>query len=189
MATQEETQKIYEVIEEALLSLCREKPNDPVDFLSRKMLQLIGDDPNSAIRKKTTLIEGAVTDNIILSPDKIAIQNLKKDFYQNYRIIEEISMNNYLVEDLKLGDANGQKCARIIDKSANKNKILMSDRIISILVKLSHPNLIKIIEVLEDDKYFYIIYDYCPGKDLFNYFYNNRSNMNEVLIMKALTQI
>ena len=189
MATQEETQKIYEVIEEALLSLCREKPNDPVDFLSRKMLQLIGDDPNSAIRKKTTLIEGSVTDNIILSPDKIAIQNLKKDFYQNYRIIEEISMNNYLVEDLKLGDANGQKCARIIDKAANKNKILMSDRIISILVKLSHPNLIKIIEVLEDDKYFYIIYDYCPGKDLFNYFYNNRSNMNEGLILKALTQI
>ena len=189
MATQEETQKIYEVIEEALLSLCREKPNDPVDFLSRKMLQLIGDDPNSAIRKKTTLIEGAVTDNIILSPDKIAIQNLKKDFYQNYRIIEEISMNNYLVEDLKLGDDNGQKCARIIDKAANKNKILMSDRIISILVKLSHPNLIKIIEVLEDDKYFYIIYDYCPGKDLFNYFYNNRSNMNEGLILKALTQI
>ena len=96
MATQEETQKIYEVIEEALLSLCREKPNDPVDFLSRKMLQLIGEDPSSAIRKKTTLIEGGINDNLILSPEKIAIQNLKKDFYQNYKIVEEISMNNYL---------------------------------------------------------------------------------------------
>ena len=189
MATQEETQKIYEVIEQALLSLCQEKPNDPVDYLSRKMLELIGDDPVAAIRKKATIIETAVTDNIILSPDKIAIQNLKKDFYQNYRIIEEISMNNYLVEDIKLGDINGQRCARIIDKSVNKNKILMSDRIISILVKLSHPNLIKIIEILEDDKYFYVIYDYCPGKDLFNYFYNNRGNMTEELIRKALTQI
>ena len=171
MATQEETQKIFEVIEQALLSLCREKPNDPVDYLSRKMLELIGDDPNSAIRKKTTLIEGEVKDNIVLSAEKIAIQNLKKDFYQNYKIIEEISLNNYLIEDLKLGDENGQKCVRIIDKSTNKNKILMSDRIINTLVKLSHPNLIKIIEILEDDKYFYIIYDYCPGKDLFNYFY------------------
>ena len=189
MATQEETQKIYEVIEEALLSLCREKPNDPVDFLSRKMLQLIGEDPSSAIRKKTTLIEGGINDNLILSPEKIAIQNLKKDFYQNYKIVEEISMNNYLIEDLKMGDESGQKCARIIDKSANKNKILMSDRIISTLVKLSHPNLVKIIEVLEDDKYFYVIYDYCPGKDLFNYFYNNRSNMTEGLILKALTQV
>ena len=160
MATQEETQKIFEVIEQALLSLCREKPNDPVDYLSRKMLELIGDDPNSAIRKKTTLIEGEVKDNIVLSAEKIAIQNLKKDFYQNYKIIEEISLNNYLIEDLKLGDENGQKCVRIIDKSTNKNKILMSDRIINTLVKLSHPNLIRIIEILEDDKYFYIIYDY-----------------------------
>lgn len=189
MATQEETQKIYEVIEEALLSLCQEKPNDPVDYLSRKMLQLIGDDPTSAIRKKNTLIEGNVTENIVLSPDKIAIQNLKKDFYENYKILEQISINNYLIEDLKLGDANGQKCARIIDKSNNRHKILMSDRIITTLVKLSHPNLIKIIEILEDEKYFYVIYDYCPGKDLFNYFYSNRSNMSEGLIRKALTQI
>ena len=98
-------------------------------------------------------------------------------------------MNNYLVEDIKLGDTNGQKCARIVDKSLNKNKVLMSDRIIATLVKLSHPNLIKIIEILEDDKYFYVIYDYCPGKDLFNYFYNNRGNMTEDLIRKALTQI
>jgi len=71
----------------------------------------------------------------------------------NYKIIEEISMNNYLIEDLKLGDANGQKCARIIDKTTNKNKILMSDRIISTLVKLSHPNLIKIIEILVGPQY------------------------------------
>ena len=189
MATQEETQKIYEVIEEALLSLCQEKPNDPVDYLSRKMLQLIGDDPTSAIRKKNTTIEGNVTENIVLSPDKIAIQNLKKDFYENYKILEQISINNYLIEDLKLGDANGQKCARIIDKSNNRHKILMSDRIITTLVKLSHPNLIKIIEILEDEKYFYVIYDYCPGKDLFNYFYSNRSKMSEALIRKALTQI
>ena len=146
MATQEETQKIFEVIEQALLSLCREKPNDPVDYLSRKMLELIGDDPNSAIRKKTTLIEGEVKDNIVLSAEKIAIQNLKKDFYQNYKIIEEISLNNYLIEDLKLGDENGQKCVRIIDKSTNKNKILMSDRIINTLVKLSQD--IYIVQVL-----------------------------------------
>ena len=189
MATQEETQKIYEVIEEALLSLCQEKPNDPVDYLSRKMLQLIGENPSAAIRKKSTLLDSSVTNNIILAPDKIVIQNLKKDFYENYKIVEEISMNNYLIEDLKLGDANGQKCARIIDKTTNKNKILMSDRIISTLVKLSHPNLIKIIEILEDDKYYYIIHDYCPGKDLFTYFYMHRNLLNENLIRKTLSQI
>ena len=47
-----EEQEIYRVISDALLCLCEQKPNDPVDFLSRKMLELIGDDHSTAIRKK-----------------------------------------------------------------------------------------------------------------------------------------
>ena len=189
MSLPKEEEKIYDVISKALLSLCEQKPNDPVDFLSRKMLELIGEDPSKFIRTKESLIEDKITDNVILSPDKIAIQNLKKDFYENYKIKEEISINNYIVEDLKLGDSNGMKCARIIDKSLNQNKILLSDRAITTLVKLSHPNLIRIIEILEDDKYFYIIHDYCPGKDIFTYFYNNKGHITENLIRKVLTQI
>ena len=185
----EEEKEIYNVISKALLSLCGQKPNDPVDFLSRKMLELIGNDPTKAIRKKETIIEDKLTENVIISPDKLAIQNLKKNFFDHYKIIEEISINNYLIEDLKFGDTNGQKCARIIDKSLNQNQILLSDRIISTLVKLSHPNLVRIIEILEDDKYLYIIHDYCPGKDLFNYIYINREQISESLIRKILTQI
>ena len=182
----EEEKEIYNVISQALLSLCGQKPNDPVDFLSRKMLELIGEDPSKAIRKKEDIIEDKLTENVLISPDKIAIQNLKKNFFDNYKIIEEISINNYIVEDLKLGDSNGQKCVRIIDKSLNK--VLLSDRTIATLVKLSHPNIVRIIEILEDDKYFYIVHDYCPGKDLFNYIYNNREKITESLIRKVLMQ-
>ena len=166
--SEEEEKKIYDVINDALLALCKEKPNDPVDFLSRKMLELIGVDPSEMVRNLNKDRDTKIIDDIVISPEKLAIQNLKKDFYKNYKIIEEISINNYLVEDLNLGDSNGQKCARIIDKSLNDT--LMSDRAITTLVKLSHPNLVKIMEILEDDKYYYIIYDYCPGKDLFTYF-------------------
>lgn len=185
--SEDESNKIYNVIRDALLALCQEKPNDPVDFLSRKMLEIIGEDPNSMIRGVTKAINTKINDDIIISPEKLAIQNLKKSFYENYKLLEEISINNYLVEDLSLGDANGQKCARIIDKSLNQ--ILMSDRAIATLVKLSHPNLVKIIEILEDDKYYYIIHDYCPGKDLFTYFYMHRNLLNENLIRKTLSQI
>ena len=185
--SEEEEKKIYDVINDALLALCKEKPNDPVDFLSRKMLELIGVDPSEMVRNLNKDRDTKVIDEVVISPEKLAIQNLKKDFYKNYKIIEEISINNYLVEDLNLGDSNGQKCARIIDKSLNDT--LMSDRAITTLVKLSHPNLVKIMEILEDDKYYYIIYDYCPGKDLFTYFYNNRENLNENLVRKSLTQI
>ena len=52
MASESDEQEIYKVISEALLSLCEEKPNDPVDYLSRKMLELIGDDPKNAVRNK-----------------------------------------------------------------------------------------------------------------------------------------
>ena len=52
MASESDEHEIYRVISEALLSLCEEKPNDPVDYLSRKMLELIGDDPKNAVRKK-----------------------------------------------------------------------------------------------------------------------------------------
>ena len=189
MSISAEEEKIYDVISKALLSLCEQKPNDPVDFLSRKMLELIGVDSSNAVRTKESVIEDKLTDNAIITADKIAIQNLKKDFYQNYQIIEEISVNNYIIEDKVVGDDNGQKCVRIIDKSLNKNQVLLSDRTINTLVKLSHPNLIKIIEILEDDKYFYIVHDYCPGKDLFTYFYNNREHISEGLVKKALTQI
>ena len=182
--SEEEEKKIYDVINDALLSLCKEKPNDPVDFLSRKMLELIGVDSSEIIRRVSKDRDNKMIDDVLISPEKLAIQNLKKNFYKNYKIIEEISINNYLVEDINLGDT---KCARIIDKSINET--LMSDRAITTLVKLSHPNLVKIIELLEDDKYFYIVYDYCPGKDLFTYFYNNRENLNENLVRKSLNQI
>jgi calcium-dependent protein kinase len=186
MSSSSEEEKIYDVISKALLSLCEEKPNDPVDFLSRKMLELIGEGPLVRI-KDSIRVDRQTNENAVIKMEKIAIQNLQKDFFENYKIIEEISVNNYLIEDLKLGDSNGQKCARIIDKSLNK--ISLSDRMITTLINLSHPNLVRIIEILEDDKYFYIIHDYCPGKDLFTYFYNNREKVTQALIKKVLSQV
>jgi calcium-dependent protein kinase len=186
MSSSSEEEKIYDVISKALLALCEVKPNDPVDFLSRKMLELIGEPPSS--RLKTSIrVDRPANENVVIKMEKIAIENLQKDFYENYKIIEEISVHNFLVEDLNLGDSNGQKCVRIISKS--QNKISLSDRMITTLINLSHPNLVRIIEILEDDKNFYVIHDYCPGKDLFTYFYNNREKLNELLIKKVLTQV
>ena len=50
--TENEENDIYLVISKALESLCQEKPNDAIDFLSKKMLEIIGDDPKWAITKK-----------------------------------------------------------------------------------------------------------------------------------------
>lgn len=48
-----EENDMYKVINDALFSICEEKPNDPLDFLSRKMMDLVGEDSNSLmVRKK-----------------------------------------------------------------------------------------------------------------------------------------
>ena len=55
--TENEENDIYLVISKALESLCQEKPNDATDFLSKKMLEIIGDDPKWNIVKKKVKIK------------------------------------------------------------------------------------------------------------------------------------
>ena len=152
MATESEEQEIYKVISEALLSLCEEKPNDPVDYLSRKMLELIGDDPNGVVRKLSEEDhDDKINENIIITPEKLALNNLSKNFFEFYSIIKLIEDNVYLCEDIKLGGE--EKCVRIIDKK--KNPFFLSEGKIKMLVNLDSPNIIKIINIFEDDDYIY----------------------------------
>ena len=50
--TEGEENEIYSVISKALEALCQEKPNDSINFLSKKMLEILGDDPKWNINKK-----------------------------------------------------------------------------------------------------------------------------------------
>jgi len=56
--TENEENEIYLVISKALHALCQEKPNDAIDFLSKKMLEIIGDNPklNNHKKKVTKLL-------------------------------------------------------------------------------------------------------------------------------------
>ena len=40
----------------------------------------------------------------------------------------------------------------------------------------SHPNIIKLVDVIEDDKHFYVVLEYLAGKDLFDYMQMNYMN-------------
>ena len=41
--SQKEENELYQIINDSLFALCEEKPSDPIEFLSIKMLQEIGD--------------------------------------------------------------------------------------------------------------------------------------------------
>lgn len=184
-----EEQEIYRVISDALLCLCEQKPNDPVDFLSRKMLELIGDDPSTAVRKKeiteVDIEKQSVNENVILSAEKLALTGLGEKFDENYKIIESLSLNTFLIEDLK--SEPKQKSARIIAKK--NSSIFLSDKKIKMLAGLDHPNIIKIFKIIEDEDYIYVIHDYCPGKDLFSFLLENKDKITEELIRQVLQQV
>ena len=137
MVDKETEEEIYNVISEALLQLCEQKPNAPVDFLSRKMLELIGDNPELFERKKTDLIEENKKGEkeVIVSAEKLAIDNLYKNFDDLYRIIDKISYNTFTVENIK-GEPT-LKSARIIDKTLVS--VFLSERKIKMLIELDHP--------------------------------------------------
>ena len=186
MASESDEQEIYKVISEALLSLCEEKPNDPVDYLSRKMLELIGDDPKNAVRKKEEeeINDKKINENIIITAEKLILNNLHKNFSEFYSIIDLIEDNVYLCEDLKLGDL---KCVRIIDKE--KNPVFLSEGKIKMLVSLDSPNVIKIFNIFEDDFNIYIVHDYCPEKDIFSFIQKHKDQINEEIIRNIIKEV
>jgi hypothetical protein len=57
----DEENKMYQIINDALFSLCEEKPNNPVDFLARKMIELIGMDPHTALSIKKRVSSYIIT--------------------------------------------------------------------------------------------------------------------------------
>ena len=186
---EKEEQEIYKVISDALLTLCEQKPNDPVDFLSRKMLELIGDDPSNAVRAKDLDVDenelNKVNENIIISAEKVAIAGLNKKFDEYYRIVEQISTNTYLIEEVN--NDTVAKAVRIINKK-DKN-VFLSDKKVKMLCELDHPNIIKIINIMEDEDYIYVVHDYCPGKDILSFLVDNKEKVTDELIRQIINQI
>ena len=52
--SEKEEKQMFKIINEALLKLCRDKPHNPVDYLSRCMLDVIGQ-KTELLRKKKTM--------------------------------------------------------------------------------------------------------------------------------------
>ena len=65
---------------------------------------------------------------------------------------------------------------KIIDKQLflNKNNYIRIKREIYILKKASHPNIIKVFDIKEDIKNYYIIMEYCKYGELFKHIINQK---------------
>ena len=95
----------------------------------------------------------------------------KVDFLSDFDIKGIIGKGTFSI--VKLGE-NKKTKEKVAIKIMQKNKILSKDdlirieREIEILKRLSHPNVIKIHKIFEDEKRYYIIMEFCENGELFN---------------------
>ena len=96
----------------------------------------------------------------------------KSNYIGDYIIKETIGTGTFSKVKLGINKYTKEKVAiKLLEKSkiTEKEDLKRINREISIIKKLSHPNIIKINEIFENEKYYYIIMDYCSKGELFDY--------------------
>ena len=96
----------------------------------------------------------------------------KSNYIGDYIIKETIGTGTFSKVKLGINKYTKEKVAiKLLEKSkiTEKEDLNRINREISIVKKLSHPNIIKINEIFENEKYYYIIMDYCSKGELFDY--------------------
>ena len=96
----------------------------------------------------------------------------KSNYIGDYIIKETIGTGTFSKVKLGINKYTKEKVAiKLLEKSkiTEKEDLKRINREISIVKKLSHPNIIKINEIFENEKYYYIIMDYCSKGELFDY--------------------
>ena len=90
----------------------------------------------------------------------------------NYKYIKTIGEGTFGKVKLAVHVPTGEKVAiKILHKNLikNKNEYNRIEREIKYLKLFNHPNIIQIYEVSESSSSFYIVMEYAPGGELFNY--------------------
>jgi calcium-dependent protein kinase len=187
--TEKEENLMYQIINEALLGLCREKPNNPVDFLSKRMLEIIGLEGELFRKKKR--FSGMEDIHLSSHVDKVSqiIRPVGRKFNLNYKIMSKLGVGSYgevsLCEDIQMPDM--KKVVKIVSKS-EEHPHNLTENSVDLLLSLDHPNIVKIHEIIEDENHLYIVQDYCEGGDLFSFIVKNKI-LSENLVKLILKQI
>ncbi|NXX89182.1 DCLK3 kinase, partial [Centropus bengalensis] len=93
----------------------------------------------------------------------------RTDVEKHYEIGRTIGDGNFaVVKECRHCNSNQIYAMKIVDKSKLKGKEDMMESEILIIRSLSHPNIVRLIEVYETEAEIYLILEYVPGGDLFD---------------------
>ena len=93
--TEKEEKEMYDIIEEALLSLCNEKPNNPVEYLSKKMLTLIHDNSEFFKKRIVCISKGNTVEEVNVNLENFSFGNANKKFSESYKVLNPIGMGSH----------------------------------------------------------------------------------------------
>ena len=111
------------------------------------------------------------------------IKNSKGDVTYFYEVIKKIGEGSYgKVYIVKNKTSQDIRAMKQLDKNKIKNPETFKNEV-KILSMLDHPNIVRLFEVLEDEKYFYLIMEFCNGGDLLNRMENNHYKEKEAAIL------
>ena len=105
----------------------------------------------------------------------------RNNYIGDYIIKETIGNGTFSIVKLGINKYTNEKVAiKLLEKKkiTEKKDLERIFREMSIVKNLNHPNIIKTYEIFENEKYYYIIMDYCKGGELFDYIVKKR-RLNE----------
>lgn len=113
-----------------------------------------------------------------------------KNFSDLYKIRKQICLGpkgqTYLVVDLQRN--HEMRTAKMMKKLPGINSLTLTELKVVRLLNLDHPNIGVIYDILEDEKFVYMIQDYFEHGDLFNFLLKYK-NANERLTKLIIKQV
>ena len=111
---------------------------------------------------------------------------------ENYDTLENICAVPYgLIKKVRHKLSNKIRAVRIIKKELievqEEETLLFKE--LAILRTLDHPNIIKLFEFYRDDKFYYLINEYCSKGDLFKIIKQNPRGFNEFTVCHMMKQL
>eukprot|EP01125_Pyxidicula_operculata_P019835 TRINITY_DN721_c0_g1_i1.p1 TRINITY_DN721_c0_g1~~TRINITY_DN721_c0_g1_i1.p1 ORF type:complete len:340 (+),score=71.61 TRINITY_DN721_c0_g1_i1:175-1194(+) len=93
-----------------------------------------------------------------------------EDITKYYDITDKVlGMGNFSQVRLGIDKETGTRVAlKIVDKSAVKHKPEMLANEVDILLKLDHPNIVKLLDLFDTERYLYLVMELVTGGELFD---------------------
>ena len=109
------------------------------------------------------------------------------EFYESLKFLGEGSFAKvYLVKNKSTGAIRAMKEIRREQDEDTEINIINE---INILMKLDHPNIVKIFEFYVSERAYYLITEYCPGGSLFDFIDKNHGPFTEIQASYIMHQL